>query len=78
MVVALRGEEAEKVLPAAFGVFEVADSVEVVEADLFEEPLLGRRLVEGEEVGTENKVEGFPLLGGSALESGIYRGRLGR
>ena len=65
VVVALGGEEAEQVLPAAFWVFEVADSVEVVEADFFEEPLLGGRFVEGEKVGTENKVEGFPLLGGA-------------
>lgn len=34
MVTALGGEEAEEVLPA-FWVFEVADSVEVVEAYLF-------------------------------------------
>lgn len=45
VVAAFGGEEAEEVLPAAFWVFEVADGVEVVKADLFEETLLGRRLV---------------------------------
>ena len=62
MVTALGGEEAEEVLPARFWVFEVTDSVQVVETYLFEETLLGGRFVEGEEVRAENKVEGLPLL----------------
>lgn len=62
VIAALGGEEAEKVLTAAFWVFKVADGIEVVEADLFEETLLSRRFVEREEVGAEDKVEGFPLF----------------
>ena len=62
MVAALWREEAKEVLSTTFWVFEVADGVEVVETDLLKEPLLGGRFVEGEEVGTKNKVECFPLL----------------
>ena len=67
MVTALGGEEAEEMLPARFWVFEVADSIQVVETYLFEETLLSGRFVEGEKVGAENKVEGLPLLGGGTL-----------
>lgn len=78
MVAAVRGEEAEEVLPAAFGVFEVANGVEVVKADLFEETLLSGRFVEGEEVWAEDKVERFPLLRGGALVRYKCRTRTGR
>ncbi len=71
MVIAFGGEEAEEVLPAAFWVFEVADGVEVVEAYLFEETLLGGRFVEGEEVRAKDEVEGFPLLQAGALVKGM-------
>ena len=38
---------------------------------MLEEPLLGRRFVEGEEVGTKNKVECFPLLRIGACASAL-------
>ena len=62
VVVTLRREEAEEVLSAALWIFEVADGIKVVEANLLEKTLLGGGLVEGEEVGPEDEVEGFPLL----------------
>ena len=67
VVAALWREEAEQVLSTAFWVFEVTDGVEVIETDLFEKTLFGGRLVEGEEVGTKDKVEWFPLLRTGAL-----------
>lgn len=67
MVVTLRREEAEEVLSAAFWIFEVADCIQVVEADLFEKTLLGGGFVEREQVGSEDEVEGFPLLRRGAL-----------
>lgn len=57
MVAALGREEAEEVVSAAFWVFEVADGVEVAEADFFEQAFLGGRFIEGEEVGAKDKKE---------------------
>lgn len=57
MIAALRGEEAEEVLPAAFRVFQVAYGVQVVEAYLLEKAFFSGRFVERKKVGAEDKVE---------------------
>ena len=77
VVVALGREETEEMLSATFGVFQVADGVEVIETDLFEETLLGGRFIEGEQVRAKDKVEGFPLLQAGALVKCKYRSGMG-
>lgn len=67
MVAALGGEETEEVLSTAFRIFQVTYGVQIVEADLLEEAFFGGRFVEREKVGTEDEVEGFPLLRAGAL-----------
>ena len=65
-------------VPATFGVFQAADGVEIVEADLLEETFLRGRFVEGEEIGAEDKVEGLPLLREGALVDCMSLERDGR
>ena len=57
MIAALRGEEAEEVLAAAFRVFKVAYGVQVVEAYLLEKAFFSGRFIERKKVGAEDKVE---------------------
>ena len=62
MIIARGGEETEDILSSSFGVLEVRYGCEVREGNLLEKTLFGGGFVEGEEVGSEDKVEGFPLL----------------
>ena len=55
-------EEAEDVLTAALGVFEVGYCGQVGKVDLFVEAVFGDVFVDGEEVGAEDEVEFLPLL----------------
>ena len=57
-----RGEEAENMLAAAFGVFEVGYCGQVGEINLFVEAFFGNVFVDGEEVRAEDEVEFLPLL----------------
>ena len=75
MEVPRRGEEPEDIFSTAFGIFEVGDCCEVGEGDLFEEAGLGGVLVEREQVGAKDEVEGFPLLGYPARSAGGCSGR---
>ena len=67
VVATLWGKETKEMLPATFWVFQAAHGVEIIETDLLEKTLLSGRLVQGEEIGAKDKVEGFPLLQFRAL-----------
>lgn len=55
-------EQAEDILASPFGVFEIGDSGEIGQTDLFLQTLFRRIFVDGEKIGAKDKVEAFPLL----------------
>lgn len=55
-------EQAEDILASTLGVFEIGDSGQVGQADLFVQTVFRRIFVDGEKVGAKNQVEAFPLL----------------
>ena len=78
VVAALGGKETKEMLPATFWVFQAANGVEVIEADLLEQTFFGRGFVEGEEIGAKDEIEGLPLLRVGGLVERTFSERDGR
>lgn len=71
-------EQAEDILASALGVFEIGDSGQVGQTDLFVQTVFRRIFVDGEKVGAKNQVEAFPLLYEISAWPVVSLGMIGR